>query len=203
MHPPTTLFLATRNTHKTREIQAMLGDGILVRDISAVNELPEVEETGSSFEANAILKAEAISLHVPGWVLADDSGLEIDALAGEPGIYSARYAGPGATDLANLHLVLKKMDQVPFPQRTARFRCVLALAHEGKTVATFDGTVEGKLTEAATGPGGFGYDPIFIPEGYTQTFGELPSTLKNNISHRSRALAAFQRWWQRQNKEAL
>lgn len=169
----------------------MLGDTIIVSDVNTIPTLPEVEETGTTFEANAILKAEAISMHVPGWVLADDSGLEVDALAGEPGIYSARYAGIGASDRANLDLVLKKTEHVPSPKRTARFRCVLALAQEGKTVATFEGSVEGSLTESLSGIGGFGYDPIFIPEGYTQTFGELPATLKNEISHRSRALKAF------------
>lgn len=155
------LFLATRNRHKTNEIQTMLGKGVVVRDATEVPELPEIEETGTTFEANARLKAEGISLHLPGLILADDSGLEVDALGGKPGIYSARYAGPGCSDLQNTELVLEKMRGVAPEQRAARFRCVLAVARDGKTIATFDGTVEGMLTTEITGGGGFGYDPIF------------------------------------------
>lgn len=188
----TTLFLATRNAHKTREIQAMLGGAIVVSDVNSFPDLPEVEETGTTFEENAILKAKIISIHIPGWVLADDSGLEVDALGGEPGIYSARYAGKDCNDLQNTELVLKKMEGVSSAKRTARFRCVLALAQGGKMLATFEGRVEGMLTERIVGKAGFGYDPIFIPEGYRQTFGELPAALKNEISHRRHALKAFQ-----------
>ena len=196
MNQPTPLFLATRNRHKTHEIQTMLGEGVSVRDATEVPELPEIEETGKSFEENARLKAEGISQHVSGWVLADDSGLEVDALTGEPGIYSARYAGPNCTDLQNTQLVLEKMKAIPSEQRTARFRCVLAVARDGKTIATFDGTVEGILTTEIQGEGGFGYDPIFIPEGYEKSFGELPSELKNSMSHRARALEQFKAWWE-------
>jgi XTP/dITP diphosphohydrolase len=192
------LFLATRNRHKTREIQTMLGDTVFVRDATELPELPEIEETGTTFEANARLKAEGISKHIAGFVLADDSGLEVDALGGEPGIYSARYAGPGCTDLQNTELILKKMEGVPAGKRSARFRCVLAVARDGKTIATFDGTVEGRLTNAISGEGGFGYDPIFIPEGYDKSFGELPSELKNSMSHRARALERFRAWWREQ-----
>ncbi len=191
---PTPIFLATRNRHKTHEIQTMLGSGVVVRDATEVPELPEIEETGTTFEANARLKAEGISRHIAGLVLADDSGLEVDALGNEPGIYSARYAGPGCTDLQNTELVLEKMRGVLPEQRAARFRCVLAVAREGETVATFDGTVEGMLTTEMTGEGGFGYDPIFMPEGYEKSFGELPSDLKNTMSHRARALEQFRAW---------
>ena len=194
------LFLATRNRHKTHEIQTMLGEGVVVLDATELPELPELEETGITFEANARLKAEGISEHISGLVLADDSGLEVDALGGEPGIYSARYAGPGCTDLQNTELVLEKMRGVPPEQRTARFRCVLAVACDGKTIATFDGTVEGRLTREITGGGGFGYDPIFIPEGYEKSFGELPSELKNSMSHRGRALEQFRAWWGKETK---
>lgn len=194
------LFLATRNRHKTNEIQTMLGKGVVVRDATEVPELPEIEETGTTFEANARLKAEGISLHLPGLILADDSGLEVDALGGKPGIYSARYAGPGCSDLQNTELVLEKMRGVAPEQRAARFRCVLAVARDGKTIATFDGTVEGMLTTEITGGGGFGYDPIFIPEGYEKSFGELPSELKNSMSHRGRALEQFRVWWEKETK---
>lgn len=189
------LFLATRNRHKTHEIQTMLGERVVVRDATEVPELPEIEETGKTFEANARLKAEGISKYISGFVLADDSGLEVDALGGEPGIYSARYAGPGCTDLQNTKLVLKKMEGVPQEKRRACFRCVLAVACDGKTLATFDGTVEGSLTSEISGGKGFGYDPIFIPEGYEKSFGELPSELKNSMSHRGRALELFLAWW--------
>ncbi|MBM3856652.1 MAG: RdgB/HAM1 family non-canonical purine NTP pyrophosphatase [Verrucomicrobia bacterium] len=195
------LFLATRNRHKTREIQTMLGEGVVVRDATEIPELPEIEETGMTFEANAKLKAEGISKHISGFVLADDSGLEVDALGGEPGIYSARYAGPGCTDVQNTELVLKKMEGVPQERRTGRFRCVLAVARDGKTMATFDGTVEGRLTAEITGEGGFGYDPIFIPEGYQKSFGELPAELKNSMSHRGRALEQFREWFVKNNSQ--
>ena len=190
-----TILLATRNRHKTREIQEMLGSGVLVTDAATASELPEIEETGSTFEANSRLKAEGISRHVEGIVLADDSGLEVDALGREPGVYSARYARPGCTDEENTALVLRKMEGVPRGERTARFRCVLAVAENGVTLATFDGTVEGTLSTEVRGVGGFGYDPIFMPLGYSETFGELSSEVKHGMSHRSRALTLFRQWW--------
>lgn len=199
----TILFLATRNRHKTREIQTMLGMSVVVQDATEVPELPEIEETGKTFEANARLKAEGISKHIPGFVLADDSGLEVDTLGGEPGIYSARYAGPGCTDLQNTELVLEKMSEVPLEKRSARFRCVLAVACDGKTIATFDGTIEGRLANKISGEGGFGYDPIFIPEGYEKTFGELSSDIKNSMSHRARALEQFREWWKKKIQDQL
>lgn len=198
-----TILLATRNRHKTREIQEMLGLGVLVTDATMVPDLPEIEETGMTFEENSRLKAEGISLHAGGIVLADDSGLEVDALGKEPGIYSARYAalgtphgaGTGSLDERNTTLVLEKMAGVPHAERTARFRCVLAVAERGVTLATFDGTVEGILATGVRGEGGFGYDPIFMPLGYEETFGELSSEVKHGMSHRSRALALFKEWW--------
>jgi XTP/dITP diphosphohydrolase len=198
-----TILLATRNRHKTREIQTMLGEGVLVTDATEAGNLPEIEETGTTFEENSKLKAEGISLHVSGIVLADDSGLEVDALGKEPGVYSARYAAlgkphgtlSGSIDEANTALVLEKMSGVTHEQRTARFRCVLAVAEDGVTLAVFDGTVEGILATEVRGEGGFGYDPIFMPLGYTETFGELSSELKHTMSHRSRALSQFKEWW--------
>lgn len=202
-HDVPTILLATRNRHKTREIQTMLGEGVLVIDATQIDHLPEVEETGVTFEENSKLKAEGISLHVEGIVLADDSGLEVDALGKEPGVYSARYAllgvsggaAPENIDEANTALVLEKTVGVPHKQRTARFRCVLAVAEKGKTLAVFDGTVEGILATEVKGGGGFGYDPIFMPLGYDQTFGELSSEIKHSMSHRSRALEQFKQWW--------
>lgn len=200
---PVSILLATRNRHKTREIQTMLGEGVIVTDATQAPELPEIEETGVTFEENSKLKAEGISRHVSGIVLADDSGLEVDALGKEPGVYSARYAllgMPQGTELdsideANTALVLEKMAGVPHELRTARFRCVLAVAENGATLAVFDGTIEGILAAEVKGEGGFGYDPIFMPLGYQETFGELSAEVKHTMSHRSRALAQFREWW--------
>ena len=189
------ILLATRNRHKTREIQTMLGTGVLVTDATEQAHLPEIEETGVTFEENSKLKAEGISRHVSGIVLADDSGLEVDALGKEPGVYSARYAGPDCTDEANTALVLSKMKGFPDEVRTARFRCVLAVAENGQTLAVFAGAVEGILAHEVRGEGGFGYDPIFMPLGYEETFGELSSEIKHSMSHRSRALEQFKEWW--------
>ena len=189
------ILLATRNRHKTVEIQTMLGEGVIVSDVTGLAHLPEIEETGVTFEENSKLKAEGISRHVSGIVLADDSGLEVDALGKSPGVYSARYAGLGCTDEANTALVLKKMKGFPDEVRSVRFRCVLAVAENGVTLAIFDGTIEGMLAHEVRGKGGFGYDPIFMPEGHQQTFGELSSEIKHTMSHRSRALQQFKDWW--------
>jgi XTP/dITP diphosphohydrolase len=189
------ILLATRNRHKTREIQTMLGAGVIVTDATEHAHLPEIEETGVTFEENSKLKAEGISRHVSGIVLADDSGLEVDALGKEPGVYSARYAGPDCTDEENTALVLSKMKGFPHEVRSARFRCVLAVAENGETLAVFDGAVEGTLAHEVRGEGGFGYDPIFMPLGHDQTFGELSAEIKHTMSHRSRALAQFKEWW--------
>ena len=189
------ILLATRNRHKTQEIQSMLGTDVIVTDATEQAHLPEVEETGITFEENSKLKAEGISRHVSGIVLADDSGLEVDALGKEPGVYSARYAGADCNDEANTALVLRKMKGFPDEVRTARFRCVLAVAENGETLAVFAGAVEGILAHEVMGEGGFGYDPIFMPLGYEETFGELSSKIKHSMSHRSRALEQFKEWW--------
>jgi XTP/dITP diphosphohydrolase len=188
------LLLATRNAHKTAEISAMLAGFFEVADLHTLPGAPEIEETGVTFAENAAIKALAISRHIGGWALADDSGIEVDALGGEPGVRSARYAGEQATDADNNALLLERLAGLPCASRTARFRCSLALAHGDELVAEFDGTVEGCVIEALKGPGGFGYDPMFIPDGYDATFGELPAAIKNAISHRSRALAKFRTW---------
>jgi XTP/dITP diphosphohydrolase len=190
----TRLLVATRNAHKTAEIAAMLAEIFEVSDLHGRPDAPEVEETGATFAENAALKAVAIASFTRGWALADDSGLEVDALHGAPGVHSARFAGDRATDADNNRLLLEKLAALPDASRTARFRCVLALARDGVLVATFDGAVEGRVIEAPRGPGGFGYDPLFIPDGHDATFGELPAEVKNGISHRSRALAKFRAW---------
>jgi XTP/dITP diphosphohydrolase len=183
------LLLATRNAHKTREFAEILGRDFVVGDLSTELEAPSVEETGSTFAENAILKAVAISKWSGGLVVADDSGLEVDALAGAPGVYSARYAGPGATDEENVARLLSLLRaSAGHAAITARFRCVLALTRAGEVLETFDGVVEGTIVDPPRGKGGFGYDPVFQPIGLTQTFGELAPEEKNRMSHRAQAI---------------
>ena len=187
------LVAATHNRHKTREIQHILGPEFMVRDLAADTDVPEILETGTSFQENAKLKALAASRHLPALVIADDSGLEVDALGGEPGIYSARYAGANATERDKVDKLLRELARVRArgDGRRARFRCVVALARNGDLLGIFQGTVEGRITDKARGDAGFGYDPIFVPDGFEQTFGELPAQLKNAISHRAKAIRAL------------
>jgi XTP/dITP diphosphohydrolase len=191
------LIIATRNGHKTRELAAMLGREWLVEDLTERRALPEPEENGSTFEENAGIKALAASRAVEGPVLADDSGLEVDVLDGAPGIRSARYAGEKATDKENrdrLLAELARLDHAAEEPVRARFRCAIALAEGGKMLATFTGSVEGRITLAEAGAGGFGYDPLFIPDGYCETFAELDAETKNKISHRARAMEQAIEW---------
>lgn len=184
------LLFATRNAHKTKEIQKILGSQFQVNDLAEHPEIPHIAETGRTFEDNAILKAAAVSKCVPGLVVADDSGLEVDALGGAPGIYSARYAGPAASDKEKIEKLLEELVQVAGPKdaRRARFRCVLALARKGEVLRAFEGVVEGQIADRPRGSHGFGYDPIFVPNGFQRTFGELEPAEKNQLSHRARAL---------------
>jgi XTP/dITP diphosphohydrolase len=193
------LLLATRNAHKTREIQEILGREFEVRDLSMHPEVPETPESGKTFEENAILKAIAVSKKLPDLVIADDSGLEVDVLGGAPGIFSARYAGENANDKQNIDKLLRELAETGAKpiQRSARFRCVLALAHEGRVLETFKGNIEGKIVDLPRGERGFGYDPIFLPDGFGKTFAELPLETKNRISHRARAIAGLREALQR------
>jgi XTP/dITP diphosphohydrolase len=188
------LLLASRNVNKTREFAQILGAEFQVSDLSNLENYPKVEETGRTFRENAMLKALAVSLdqqladrHL--LVVADDSGLEIDSLGGAPGIFSARYAGENATDEANINKLLRELSETR--ERSARFRCVIALARDGKLLGTFEGAVEGTIVDHPRGDRGFGYDPIFLPDGFDKTFGELPAETKNKIAHRARAIAAL------------
>jgi XTP/dITP diphosphohydrolase len=187
------LLLATRNGHKTREIQEILGREFELRDLSTHPEVPETPESGKTFEENAILKAIAVSKRLPDLVIADDSGLEVDALGGAPGIFSARYAGENANDKQNIDKLLRELAQTGTKpgQRSARFRCVLALAREGHVLEIFAGNIEGKIVDRPHGERGFGYDPIFLPDGLSKTFAELPVETKNQISHRAKAIAGL------------
>jgi len=187
------LVMATRNTHKTREVQHILGPEFKVRDLGAYPEISDIRESGTSFEENAKLKAVAASKQLPDLVIADDSGLEVDALGGAPGIYSARYAGANATEEEKIDKLLRKLARIGATDdaRGARFRCVVALARKGNLLGSFEGTVDGKISDKPRGNRGFGYDPIFVPEGFEQTFSELPAEVKNTISHRARAIRAL------------
>jgi XTP/dITP diphosphohydrolase len=182
------LSVATRNAHKTREIQRILGADFAVSDLSAYPQTPETVESGKTFEENAVLKATAAARQLPGLVVADDSGLEVDALGGAPGIYSARYAGQNATDRQNIDKLLAELARIERAKRSARFRCVIALAREGKLLGTFEGVVEGVVVDSPRGTSGFGYDPLFMPNGFGKTFGQLSPTEKDRVSHRARAL---------------
>jgi XTP/dITP diphosphohydrolase len=198
------LLLATRNAHKAREFRELLGNEFKVSDLSALPEIALPEETGRTFEENAILKAVAVSqLRQPSraedrqvqdrhlHVLADDSGLEVEALSGAPGIFSARYASQRATDKQNVDKLLRELERIGALEafrRRARFRCALALARNGKLLSTFEGIIDGTIVDLPRGSGGFGYDPVFVPNGFDKTFGELRPELKNQISHRARAV---------------
>jgi XTP/dITP diphosphohydrolase len=188
------LLVSTRNPHKLREIRTILGDPFEVSDLSILPTMHEVEETGTSFEENAELKAVAAAQLFEGWVIADDSGLEVDALGGAPGVYSARYAGDAASDSENNTLLLKNLAEVLEQERQARFRCVIVLARAGRKLAAFSGVVEGLIASCVRGVEGFGYDPLFMPDGFSQTFGELPVATKNRLSHRGRALDQLRVW---------
>jgi len=184
------LIVASRNVHKTREIQQILGSDFAVRDLRACPEISEIIESGTSFEENAKLKALAVSRKLPGLVIADDSGLEVDALGGAPGIHSARYAGTNGTNREKIDRLLEELARAGAAKdaRRAQFRCVLALARNGEVLGVFEGIIEGQIADRPRGARGFGYDPIFVPKGFQQTFGELGPAEKNQLSHRARAL---------------
>lgn len=187
---PVRIVVATRNKKKLEELRRILsGLGkIDLLGLEAFPDAPEVEETGKTFEENAVMKAKTISRNVNAWVLADDSGLEVDALKGAPGVYSARYAGPEANDRKNMEKLLREMEGVPAERRTARFRAVIALATPCGDTLTFSGKVEGSIGTEPEGKMGFGYDPVFYPEGHRRTFAQMSPREKDSMSHRARAL---------------
>lgn len=181
------LLVATRNVHKTREFAQLLETDFEILDLNSQPQITPPEETGRTFAENAVLKAIGVSQSYADLVMADDSGLEVDALGGAPGVYSARYAGENATDEQNVAKLLRDLESIS--DCSARFRCVLALARSGKLLGTFEGVAEGTIIDTPRGSAGFGYDPIFAPTGFEQTFAELPQ--KNQISHRAKAIGAF------------
>ena len=205
---PTVIIIASENAHKAKEIQALLGPEFLCRTLRDFPDAPEVEEDAATFAGNAVKKALTLvnwlkqsEDHTEGWVLADDSGLEVDALDGAPGVLSARYAAterqPGnSPDEKNNAKLLLELKGRAAHHRAARFRCVIALAQAGQynQPKIFNGTCEGHIEEAARGTHGFGYDPLFVPDGHEQTFGELGESVKSQLSHRSAALRELKDW---------
>jgi XTP/dITP diphosphohydrolase len=193
------LLVATHNEGKTRELVELLaGIPLRLRSLSELPWIEEAEETGATFEENAVLKARHYSSRSGFRSLADDSGLVVDALGGAPGVYSARYGGRGISYAERMALLLEALGATGDAERRARFVCVIALAdpRTGR-VETFEGVCEGRIAEAPKGAGGFGYDPLFIPEGYAQSFGELAPEIKQSLSHRSRALSKARQFLRR------
>ncbi len=183
------LYLASGNPGKLRELAARLQP--LGMDVqSPPPGAPDVDETEPTLAGNAALKAEALMRHTAAACLADDTGLEVDALGGRPGVHSARYAGPACDPADNRALLLRELEGAE--DRTARFRTSLAFAVPGETTRTFDGVCEGRIATSPSGDGGFGYDVLFVPDGETETFAEMSTERKNAISHRGRALEAFE-----------
>jgi XTP/dITP diphosphohydrolase len=185
------IVLATRNRGKVREMQALLvGLPVRTRTLDDLPDVPILPETGDTFEANAREKAELV-VRLTGCIsIADDSGIEIDALGGAPGVQSATFLGPSATDEDRNLWVLRKLGGVAGGLRTARYRAVIAVAAPDGSARTFEGTCEGRIAEAPRGEGGFGYDPIFVVPAYGRTMAELPAEIKNQISHRAKAIAS-------------
>ncbi|MBI5388175.1 MAG: non-canonical purine NTP pyrophosphatase [Verrucomicrobia bacterium] len=217
----TTLVIATRNRHKADEIRAILGASVQGLTLNEFPGAPPLVEDADTFAGNAARKAEQLARWlrtIPsfefrvsssnGFVLADDSGLEVDALGCAPGVYSARFAAMDAgaegnsSDAANNAKLLRLLAEVPMDRRTARFRCALALVSLGpdakaREARLFEGTCEGRISFAPSGAGGFGYDPLFVPNGFTESFAELGESVKNQLSHRARALAKLREWLER------
>lgn len=184
------LFIATKNVGKIREIEELLADlPVKLRNASEFKDIIEPEETGKTFADNAILKAKYYAEKTGIWSLADDSGLEVEALNGEPGVFSARYGGAEATNEEKIAKLLFELKQTNDKNRLARFVCSMAIAdNKGEVKFLADGICQGKIENKPIGTNGFGYDPIFIPEGYSETFGVLSGEIKQKISHRSRAI---------------
>jgi XTP/dITP diphosphohydrolase len=184
------IVIASGNQGKCDEIrQIMQGlDYAIISMKELFGYIPEIDENGSTFYDNALLKATAVYEKCGCWTLADDSGLEVDALDRAPGVHSARFAGVNASSAENNQKLLKLLETVPPEKRTARFKCVMVLKRGTNDIITTEGTCEGKILYSLSGAGGFGYDPLFVPDGYDKTFGELSSAVKNMISHRGIAL---------------
>ena len=190
------LIVATGNAHKVKEFDGLLeASGFEVFSAKVCGGMPDVLEDGDTFGANARIKALALRTLAPkdAWIVSDDSGLEVDARGGAPGIHSARYAGEGASDLHNLNKLLLELEEQAAANRAARFRCVLCLIDPSGREQFFDGACEGTIAEEPTGAKGFGYDPVFVPEGHSESFAELGEASKSKLSHRALAVLAMRR----------
>ena len=184
-------MVATLNRAKGRELLALLGD--VPYEVSLLADLPGAtlpEETGATYRENALLKARTGARATGALTLGDDSGLEVDALGGAPGLHSARFGGPGLDDAGRIGLLLERLQGVPSERRTARFRCVIALVDPAGAERVVEGVVDGVIAEAPRGAGGFGYDPVFIYPPLGRTFGEIPAATKHRVDHRSAAIRA-------------
>lgn len=182
------LVFATNNTHKLEEVREVVGDKFEILSLKEIGCHEDIDETGTTLEENALIKVRYIKEKYGYDCFGDDTGLEVDALNGAPGVYSARYAGGDHDAKANMRKLLKALDGIS--DRKARFRSVIALIIDGKEYL-FDGKIEGSIIAVEKGTAGFGYDPVFMPDGYTQTFAELGNDIKNNISHRALAVKAL------------
>lgn len=188
-----TIVLASRNEKKTAEVATLLKPaGFIVVPVTDFPDIPEVVEDGKTFAANAAKKATEVAMALKQWVIGEDSGLAVDALNGAPGIYSARYSGPGATDEANNAKLLADLDGIPPEQRGAGYICSVALSNPaGDIRIAVEETCRGRITRTRLGDGGFGYDPYFLIPEYHKTFGQLSALVKHRLSHRARAFSAF------------
>lgn len=193
------IFVASKNKGKISEIRSYLAPlDYELFSLIDIPDIPDIEETGSTFEENALIKAKAVYNIVKIPVLADDSGLEVDLLGGRPGVYSARYSGEGAADEKNISKLLTELGGSKFEERTARFKCIIAL-YDGINERLFEGTCEGNIIHYPKGTDGFGYDPIFMPRGCSLTFAEMDSDSKNRISHRGLALESLVKFMKLEN----
>lgn len=185
------IVMATGNNHKTLEIQSYLGGAWVVKSLKDFGFHSGWEETGLTFEENALIKAQFVAKQTDLAILADDSGLEVLALSGKPGVYSARFAGENATDEDNMAKMIADLSALGLRESPAQFRCVLVFLDESRRIHTFSGCCEGKIICQKRGADGFGYDPMFIPAGFNVTFAEMSQDEKNKISHRANALKQF------------
>lgn len=193
------ILIGTTNEGKVNDFKQLLeNEQIQVLSLRDLDNAIDVEETGTTFAENAILKAETLSRYYNQIVIADDSGLEIEALNGKPGVYSARYAGEHKSDEDNINKVLSEMEGIPFHNRKAAFVCVLALAVPGQETKIFEGKCEGYITEKPKGNNGFGYDPIFYVPEKEKTMAELSLEEKNELSHRKRAIDKLKEYWEQE-----
>lgn len=197
MKRPSRVVLATNNPKKLQELRRVVesvGVELEVLGLDDVADYPEPDETERTFEGNALIKARAAAQHTGEFAVADDSGLEVDELNGMPGVRSARWAGPMCDDEENNELLLAQLHGVVADRRKARFRCALALVSPSGEEQVWNGSMEGRITEVPLGDHGFGYDPLFVPEGETRTSAEMLPAEKDSISHRGKAVRAFVAW---------